>query len=262
MDAATLVICLGNRRNCLPDALPDLSFVIMNLAIFDIDGTLTNTNDVDEYCFIKALAETHSIDDIVTDWAAYPHTTDSGITQHIFEEKFGRSPQETEVRNFKNCFVSMLREYYQTDSSSFAEIHGAAVALKMLQQDSDWAVAIATGCWRESASMKLKAANIDPEDIPAAYAEDGLSREDILRAAVSRALMQKGVSCFERIVSLGDGRWDVRTAGRLDFAFVGIGGGERATRLRQAGAKHVIEDFCDYDQLLKFLMEAETPTLQ
>jgi phosphoglycolate phosphatase-like HAD superfamily hydrolase len=234
----------------------------MNLAIFDIDGTLTNTNNVDEYCFIKALAETHSIDDIVTDWATYPHTTDSGITQQIFEEKFGRSPDETELRNFKTCFVSLLKAYYQIDSSSFAEIPGAAAALKMLQQDSDWTVAIATGCWRESASLKLKAANIDPEDIPAAYAEDGLSREDILKTAVSRALVHSGASCFERIVSIGDGRWDVRTAGRLNFAFLGIGGGERALRLRQAGARDVIEDFSDYDKLLKFLMEAETPILQ
>jgi beta-phosphoglucomutase-like phosphatase (HAD superfamily) len=33
----------------------------MNLAIFDIDGTLTNTNNVDEDCFVKALAEAHSL---------------------------------------------------------------------------------------------------------------------------------------------------------------------------------------------------------
>lgn len=233
----------------------------MNLAIFDIDGTLTNTNIVDEDCFVKALAEAHSIDDIVTDWAAYPHTTDSGITQHIFQEKFGRSPEETELSKFKNCFVDLLSEHYQSDSFSFAEIPGASAALKMLKQDSDWVVAIATGCWRESALLKLKAANIDPEGIPAAYAEDGLSREDILKAAVSRSLVQHGVSGFERIVSIGDGLWDVRTAGRLNFAFLGIGCGESATRLQQAGATHVIEDFSDYDRVLSFLMEAEIPTL-
>src|SRR6185312_4791700 len=122
---------------------------------------------------------------------------------------------------------NLLRRYaskqYETDSLSFAEIPGAAAALKMLKQDSDWAVAIATGCWRESALLKLRAANIDPEGIPAAYAEDGLSREDILKAAVSLSLVQHGMNSFERIVSIGDGLWDVRTAGRLDFAFVGIG---------------------------------------
>ena len=96
---------------------------------------------------------------------------------------------------------------------------------------------------------------------PAAYAEDGLSREDILKAAVSRSLEQHGVSCFERIVSIGDGLWDVRTAGRLNFAFLGIGCGESATRLEQGGATHVIEDFSDYDQVLKSLLEAEVPRL-
>jgi len=233
----------------------------MKLAIFDIDGTLTNTNSVDEDCFVKAFAEAHSIDDIVTDWAAYPHTTDSGITQHIFQEKFGRGPEETELSKLTNCFVSMLSEYYQSDSASFAEIPGAAAALKVLKQDSDWAVAIATGCWRESALLKLRAAHIDPEGIPAAYAEDGLAREDILKAAVSQSLLQHGVSSFERIVSIGDGLWDVRTAGRLGLAFLGVGTGDRATRLRQAGASDVIEDFSDYDRLLKSLMEAEIPTL-
>jgi phosphoglycolate phosphatase-like HAD superfamily hydrolase len=233
----------------------------MNLAIFDIDGTLTNTNSVDEDCFVKAFAEAHSIDDIVTDWAAYPHTTDSGITQHIFQEKFGRSPEETELSKLTNCFVSLLSECYGSDSASFAEIPGAAAALKMLKQDSDWAIAIATGCWRASALLKLKAANIDAEGIPAAYAEDGLSREDILKAAVSQSLLQYGVSSFERIVSIGDGLWDVRTAGRLGFAFLGVGTGERETRLRHAGASHVIEDFLDHDRFLESLMEAEIPKL-
>ena len=231
----------------------------MNLAIFDIDGTLTNTNSVDNECFVKAFAEALAITEIDTDWAAYPHTTDSGITQHVFHEKFGRHPEEIEVGKFKGCFVEMLSEQYQSSSSSFAEVAGASMALNRLQQDSDWAVAIATGCWRESALLKLKAAKIDADRIPAAYAEDGLSREDILRAAVSRSLEQNRVSRFEKIVSIGDGVWDVRTARRLNFAFLGIGCGESATRLRQAGAKHVVEDFSDFNQLARFLIEAAIP---
>lgn len=231
----------------------------MNLAIFDIDGTLTNTNSVDNECFVKALAEALAITEIDTDWAAYPHTTDSGITQHIFQEKLGRNPEETEVDKFKSCFVNMLSEHYQSNSSSFVEIAGAATVLNKLKRDSDWAVAIATGCWRESALLKLKAAKIDTDGIPAAYAEDGLSREDILKTAVSQSLEQYRVSRFGKIVSIGDGLWDVRTARRLDFAFLGVGCRESETRLRQAGATHVIEDFSDYDQLVRFLIEAAIP---
>ena len=234
----------------------------MKLAIFDIDGTLTNTNSVDNECFVKALAEAHAITEINTDWATYPHTTDSGITLHVFQEKFGRNPEKNELGKFKRCFVNMLSEQYRSNSSSFAEIPGASIALNLLKRESDWVVAIATGCWRESALLKLKAAKIDIDGIPAAYAEDGLSRETILQAAVSQSLEQYRLSSFGKIVSIGDGLWDVRTARRLNFAFLGVGCGESAAILRQAGAKHVIEDFADYGRLARSLNEAEIPTVE
>jgi phosphoglycolate phosphatase-like HAD superfamily hydrolase len=231
----------------------------VKLAIFDIDGTLTNTNSVDNECFLKALSEAHAITGINTDWATYPHTTDSGITLQIFQEKFGRDPEDPELDKFKSCFVNMLTEQYDSNSSSFTEIAGASEALSRLKRESDWAVAIATGCWRESALLKLRAAQINIDGIPAAFAEDGLSREEILRSAVSQSLKQHRLSSFARTVSIGDGLWDVRTARLLNFAFLGVACGERAAILDRAGAKHVIEDFGDYGRLLTFLNEAEIP---
>src|SRR5688500_17572327 len=142
----------------------------VKLAIFDIDGTLTNTNSVDDECFVKALSEAHAITEINRDWASYPHTTDSGITLQVFQEKFGRDPEDPELDKFKSCFVNMLSEQYHSNSSSFAEIGGASVALGRLRRESDWAIAIATGCWRESAMLKLQAAKIDINGIPAAFA--------------------------------------------------------------------------------------------
>jgi phosphoglycolate phosphatase-like HAD superfamily hydrolase len=231
----------------------------VKLVIFDIDGTLTNTNSVDEECFVKAFSAAHAVTGIDTDWKAYPHTTDSGIALHIFQERFGRHPEPAELDKFKGCFVNMLTEQYQADSSSFDEVAGASFALSELKRDSDWAVAIATGCWRKSALLKLKAAKIDTYGIPGAYAEDALSREGILKIAVSRSLEQYQVSCFEKIVSVGDGLWDVRAAGSMNFAFLGVGSSESAKRLRQAGATHVIEDFSNYNLMLRFLVEAERP---
>jgi phosphoglycolate phosphatase-like HAD superfamily hydrolase len=231
----------------------------VKLAIFDIDGTLTNTNSVDDECFIKALAEAHAITEISTDWASYPHTTDSGITLQIFQDKFGRAPEDFELEKFKACFVNMLSEQYHSNSSSFISITGASVALSKLKQECDWVVAIATGAWRESALLKLRAAKIDLEGIPAAFAEDGLSREEILQSVVKKSLDQYRLSGFAKTVSIGDGLWDVRTARSLNFAFLGVGSGESAGILHRAGAKHVIEDFSDYDQLVAFLNEAEVP---
>jgi phosphoglycolate phosphatase-like HAD superfamily hydrolase len=234
----------------------------VKLAIFDIDGTLANTNSVDVECFVKALSEAHAITEINTDWATYTHTTDSGITLQIFQEKFGRDPEGPELDKFKSCFVNMLSEQYHSNSSRFTAIAGASVALSRLKREFDWAVAIATGCWRESALLKLRAAKINIDGIPAAFAEDGLSREEILQSAVSQSLAQYRLSSFAKTVSIGDGLWDVRTARRLNFTFLGVGCGEAAAILNRAGAKHVIEDFADYSQLVRFLSEAEIPRLE
>lgn len=233
----------------------------MKLAVFDIDGTLTNTNGVDDHCFVAALSDAHSISGISTNWAEYPHTTDSGIMQHIFQEQFGRSPAPNELMKFKQRFVHLLENQHRSDAKLFAEIPGAVSALNWLrEQQREWAISVATGCWRESALMKLRAAKLELDPIPAAYAEDGLSREEIILASIAKALEHYGPTReFEKIVSIGDGLWDVRAARNLKMPFVGIGSGEAEERLRQAGAKHVVEDFTDLDAFMQCLNDAEIP---
>ena len=231
----------------------------MNLAIFDIDGTLTETNAVDEICFLQAFADAHSITQINTNWMQYRCVTDSGIMFQIFHERFGRPPADGELRDYKSCLVNLLETHRSRDSSLFAEISGASRALTRLNQESEWAVAVATGCWRASAELKLRAAGIQAEHLPTAFSEDGLSRETILQAAVSRAEQSYSQSRFDRIVSVGDAVWDVQAAGNLGIPFVGVGKGDRGLRLRQAGATHVLEGYSDYEQLLDSLRKAGVP---
>ena len=231
----------------------------MNLAIFDIDGTLTKTDSIDDVCFVQALADSHSITGISTDWAGYSHTTDSGITLDIFRERFSRAPEEAELLKFKSHFVRLLEDYRIKDSSLFAEIAGAASMLERLNQEPEWKVAIASGGWRDSAILKLKVAGIEANNFPAAFADDGYSREEILQSAITKAENLYQQNRFARIVSIGDGLWDVRTARNLEFPFLGIGVGDAERKLRRAGATHVIKDFEDYEKLIRCLMEAKVP---
>jgi phosphoglycolate phosphatase-like HAD superfamily hydrolase len=128
-----------------------------------------------------------------------------------------------------------------------------------LEREPEWAIGVATGCWRASALLKLKVAGIEFEDIPAAFAEDGLSREEIMQSVVSQALKKFGQIGFERIVSIGDGIWDVRAAARLSMAFLGVGDEEGEAKLRRAGATSVIKNFSDYERFLRVLNAAEIP---
>ena len=231
----------------------------MNLAIFDIDGTLTRTDHVDDICFVEALADACGITDISTDWAGYPHTTDSAILSSVFHDCLNRQPDEAELQKFKTRFVSLLEDYRARDSSLFAEIAGAGSMLQRLNQEPAWRVAIASGGWCVSATLKLKVAGIDVNEFPAAFADDGFSREEILTMAVSRSQGQYQQTRFDRVVSVGDGLWDVRTARNLNFAFLGIGSEGRKERLARAGATHVLEDFSDYSELISCLTKAGVP---
>ncbi len=51
----------------------------MRLVMFDIDGTLTDTVNVDKECYVRSLAEACGFVDIETDWSRYEHATDARV---------------------------------------------------------------------------------------------------------------------------------------------------------------------------------------
>jgi phosphoglycolate phosphatase-like HAD superfamily hydrolase len=231
----------------------------MKLVIFDIDGTLTQTSRVDEICYTRAFADTHGLEVLADHWVDCPHVSDSGVTQHLFQYYFGRDPRDHESGALKRRLVDLLEEHHRLDQSYFAEIPRAAETFNQLVEGRGWAKAIATGCWQPSAEMKLRAASINYQGVPGGFAEDGIARESIVGASILRSRVSYRRDNFDRIVSVGDGVWDVRTAARLGLAFIGVASGARAETLREAGAKHIIPDFDDADRFFECLEEAEPP---
>lgn len=65
----------------------------MRLLVFDFDGTLAATDEVDTKCFIEAFADA-GFDEIDADWGNYEHTTDAGIAAEIFAAALGRLPSD------------------------------------------------------------------------------------------------------------------------------------------------------------------------
>ena len=226
----------------------------MNLLVFDLDGTLTRTNEVDTDCFVQALGDSLGIDNVNTSWEEYEHATDLGCLQEAFLKRFSRPVTPEETERFIGHFLKLLRKHRGERAIAFAEVPGAAAVLRRLKTDSQWAIALATGCWEPSARFKIAMAGIPLENVPAAFANDGPSREGIIRAAIERAGDR-----FDRVVSVGDAIWDVRTARRLGLPFVGIAGGSRSQKLRAAGATHTVETFLDQDRFMQCVEQAGIP---
>lgn len=228
------------------------------LAVFDVDGTLTQTCDDDIEAFTGAVRQAFGFEDVSDDWAGYRHVTDSGILDQLIRERLGR-PTTPEDQN--------------AAESSYGAIYGAMVAargvkavpgapafIRRLLSDGDWAVAAATGAWRTTAELRLREAGIPIDPACIATASEHRARRDIVELAMERAAahlgLAEGPKGFARVVLLGDGLWDVKTACDLGYPFIGVGEGGQGARLEAAGARHVVADFTDPDAVLHLMETA------
>jgi phosphoglycolate phosphatase-like HAD superfamily hydrolase len=222
----------------------------MHLVMFDIDGTLTETMEIDEECFVRSLAEIHGFTGVDADWAKYKHTTDSGIYHEIHLDRTGRPPSDAEVSRFQQHFVALLGRASRI--SAFAPVTGARQLLSDLSASAKYRVSLATGGWRDSARLKMASAGMCFDDHPAASADDAHDRESIMRISSRRAFDRYGMP-FASTVYVGDGVWDARVCHTLRIPFIGIGSGEQADRLLSEGAVCVFQNYGDADLFLEYL---------
>lgn len=205
----------------------------MNIALFDIDGTLTASNAIDSECRAEAFRDVFGFD-LNRNWDAYEHTTDRGIAIQALRER-GRVATEHDLSLDRARCVQLLTERM----TNLQEIVGAGAFLAALLA-RDWRIALCTGAWGDSARLKLSRAGL-PLDLPLESCDDEISREGVLR----RGIALVGGGSHDTVVSFGDAPWDVRAANTLHLPFIGIASGLRAQTLRRSGATEVFEDFSD-----------------
>lgn len=220
------------------------------LIVFDIDGTLTATIEVDDYSFIKTYKDLYKIDLEQADWSKFKHVTDLGVSNQIFQDNFKRLPTNEEINSIKTHFLRLLNQTFQQDANKFSEVSGAVGFFNELKE-KDYPIAIATGGWRETALFKLEKIGLKINGIPFANANHHYSRRKIIQIAIDSA-KEKHAEDFERIIYFGDGKWDLLTCQEMEIEFIGVdfyGNG----KLKNLGAKSIFKDFSDTENLLRLL---------
>lgn len=230
----------------------------VRLALFDLDGTLADTRAIEDRCYERAVCDALGLAALDRDWARYRHVSDTGIASEAHEAAFGIPAPGPLLERAAARFLELLTAEWAASPHEIVALPGAAELLAALPGHG-WAVAVATGGWRRSARFKLEAAGLPLDDLPLASAEDGPARVDIVRAAIGRAAARHGRAAFDRIVSIGDGVWDVTAATELRLPFLGVATGARAARLRDAGAGAVVGDFSRLGDVLALLDRVDAP---
>lgn len=218
--------------------------------MFDLDGTLVDSNAIDSQCYLQALVDVFGfdLDKIDRNWGNYPHITDAGILQTLCQTELGRDPALVELYAYRQRFLELL--IIAVNHQPLQSIAGASEILDRLNEDPDYAIAIATGAWKQTARFKLQQVGLDGIIMPMAYSDDARARVDIMQCAYDRTLEFYRQSQFQTVTYIGDGVWDGIASKQLNYHFIGIGTGDRIADLLATGAKCVFPNYQNLAEII------------
>ena len=183
--------------------------------IFDLDGTLIDSYDLDERLYRRAvLLEVPGVKFRET-WLDYDYSTDSGILTEILTEF--DLPVDRYYDSVRQRFGKLVKKHLQS-SNNCKSIPGAPALLHKLQRTPHIEIGIATGGWGHTAKMKLEAAGLPLSEVPMSSGDDAHSRTEIMRICARK--MGSSISDF---IYVGDGEWDLKAAEELGWKFIGVG---------------------------------------
>ena len=200
----------------------------MHLIVFDVDGTLVESDEFDGVLYAQAVRDVLGIE-VDENWSGYRHVTDSGILNEILDRHTVEVDRSAAHASVKSEFVALVAAYLADRGDRLPEVPGARAFVNRLNAHPAVCVAVATGGWNETAVMKLRAIGLDPETLTLSSGSDAISRVEIMQIAADRALAGRPA---DRKTYLGDGPWDRDASRRLGWDFIGIGKDvEHSTRL-------------------------------
>lgn len=213
----------------------------MKLAIFDIDGTLTDSTEVDDWCMEKTFH--HFLGPgVECDWESVSQVTDPVIVKETVEQITGELCTDEMFSNIKRHFLWLLKENARLEPSKFSPIPGAKAFLKELEARGI-AIGLGTGSWRDSARTKLETAGFEYQEYFFAHADINHSRAGIAANVFAQATAHHG-RLPDQWCYFGDGSWDFNTMKQLDWPFIGVDV-KRNGKLSSIGAARVIENYND-----------------
>jgi phosphoglycolate phosphatase-like HAD superfamily hydrolase len=215
------------------------------LAIFDNDGTICDTQEVEGRCYEQAIQRVLGRSLSTLDWTAYDEPTSSAIVRELLA---GDSEANTKERAIEREFVRLLEQERPRFPGDFIPLPGVVEFITRLKEEAICSVAIATGCFEASARFKLKCCGVALDDFPHATSSDTPRRREIIPLAARRAGFP-----MSAVVYFGDAPWDARVTRILGIPMIGIG--RRIERLKELGVRHTFRDYSDADAMIRVLGE-------
>ncbi len=222
-----------------------------------MDGTLLDSNKEGSQCFGQAFQDTFGQPIPTMDWSQYPSVSDTIIFEAAYETTFGQKPTKEQTTQFEDNYNELLRIKLATYPERFKPVKGSKALTDYLLVHPDYVVGIATGGWKGSAVQKLEHIGIQYDKMFDAYADGHWERKNIVLESIEKATAIH--EQFEKIVYVGDAKWDVITIRNLSLPLIGIRIKGDVDFLKKLGTQDVIMDYLDIEEFLDLVDKAVVP---
>lgn len=205
--------------------------------LFDIDGTLVDSNYLHVHAWLRAF---HEVGLPVQAWHIHRSIGMDGST---LVEQLSDGADDDVQKQLKDLHT----RYYESSSALLTPLPGAH---QLLRRTADLGLQVVLATSAPDNELALLRATLDCEDLVSAIT----SSEDVGEAKpkpdiVGVALKKAGVT-EQEAVFVGDTVWDVEASARAGVPCIGVlSGGVSAAELEKAGAAAVFDDaqqLCDH----------------
>ncbi|MFZ4524390.1 MAG: HAD family hydrolase [Chlorobium sp.] len=230
--------------------------MLKKLVLFDIDGTLLSMNTVNRTILADALKEvygtagstgTHNFAGKMDRSIIYEVLQNAGLGEREIAEKFDQA---------KVTYIEMFRT--QAKPSDVLLMQGIRELLDKLSGHQELMLGLLTGNFEESGRHKLRLPEINHFFPFGAFADDGLSRNELPLVAVQKAYQLSGITFSEHnIIIIGDTEHDIACARVLNAKSIAVATGTYSTEELKKHHPHVLyENLSRTDVVLSEILES------
>jgi phosphoglycolate phosphatase-like HAD superfamily hydrolase len=215
----------------------------MRIILFDIDGTLLLTGGVGTRSFERAFREKYGMApdmSCYSPWGATDYEIGRSLLTHHFPE---RTIEHDELTEFLHFYLDIFHEAIPHDTG-FRLMPKATECVGALASSPDNLLGVATGNLSRAGWTKLERGGLRDWMKFGGFAEDGVLRPDILRAAQQRGLELAGPGEHNFWV-IGDTPHDISAARAIGAKVLAVATGKfRRDELEPHGPDLLLDDLC------------------
>ncbi len=230
----------------------------MRLVLFDIDGTLLNSQGMGRASMQRALTEVFGAPGNPS--YRYDGKTDKQIVRDTMRLD-GHSDDhiDSQMDKLIALYLEGLRVGAKSGKFSVRPLAGVLEILDALEERDDVVLGLLTGNIEPGARIKLTAAGIDPDRFRVnAFGSDHEHRPELPAIAQRRASETLGLTISgERLVVIGDTPADIECGRSLGARSIGVASGHYTVEQLEAHNPYAtIPSLADTEQVLETIINA------